>query len=224
MELEAERTEMRLMRAKSTSRLDDVKSGICSNCGGNIDDDGASAAATPVSSADSGAVMEDEPGRQLTSPPSAECFVVTRGCQINERRLVRALDRVAAASGAASFGRVQFTTAASLVAENAAPSADLLLVHLGGHDLADAVHSVAPDGANASAVAASLARVDARQLARAAAARDPKSAVLVSLPLPAEGALMAADSAAKRGEFVCKFQLLRLAYCARLENACSGMD
>jgi hypothetical protein len=138
---------------------------------------------------------------------SAECFVVSRGWQIDERRLLRYLDRIVTV---ARFDRLQFATTISLVAENAAPRVDILVVHVGGHDLADAAHSVNKSESNVATVAGSVASVAARQLVRIAA-QNQTGAILASLPLPLSNA---SD----------KFLHLRKAFSARLEANCSGWE
>ena len=74
--------------------------------------------------------------KRLSPPPPlslVQCFIVERGCQLSEAALAAALGR---AFGPAEVNVVvRSVSALGLVAEQARPDADALIVHLCGHDL-----------------------------------------------------------------------------------------
>ena len=61
-----------------------------------------------------------------------QCFIVSRGCQLNEAAVARALAR---ALGSPAEVTVRSVSALGLVAEQARPDADALILHLCGHEL-----------------------------------------------------------------------------------------
>ena len=140
-----------------------------------------------------------------------ECFIVSRGCQLNEAGLARALGR---AFGPETKVRVRTVSALDLVAEQARADADAVIVHVCGHDLIDASHSVSADGSNAAAVAGSVASVMLRQLGRLATRNGGASLILVSLPVSLSGATESGGGG--------KLDLFRRAAYDKLEAGCSG--
>ena len=70
------------------------------------------------------------------SPPLSlvQCFIVSRGCQLNEAAVARTLARALGGPRAAEV-TVRSVSALGLVAEQARPDADALILHLCGHDL-----------------------------------------------------------------------------------------
>ena len=63
-----------------------------------------------------------------------QCFIVSRGCQLSEAAVARALAR-ALGSPQKTEVTVRTVSALGLVAEQARPDADALILHLCGHDL-----------------------------------------------------------------------------------------
>ena len=63
-----------------------------------------------------------------------QCFIVSRGCQLNEAAVARALARALGGPRAAEV-TVRSVSALGLVAEQARPDADALILHLCGHEL-----------------------------------------------------------------------------------------
>ena len=70
------------------------------------------------------------------TPPLSlvQCFIVSRGCQLNEAAVARALARALGCPRAAEVS-VRSVSALGLVAEQARPDADALILHLCSHDL-----------------------------------------------------------------------------------------
>lgn len=159
---------------------------------------------------------------QRREPSSVDCFVVSRGRQLNEAALARALGRAFGSEGARI--RVHVVSTMSAVAEQASPDAEATIIHVCGHELIDASYSASADGSNAPAVSGSVASVTLKQLARlASATRDRATLVLVSLPLP--GAFDCAAPTSDDRFFVGeKFEILRKAFCAKLEAGCSAFN
>ena len=93
-------------------------------------------------------------------PLSAECFIVSRAWQIDQNRLLRALDRIMGAN----FARVQLATTMNCVVEYVRPHLDVVVVHIGSQELIDATHSVDNNKDNAVSVAWSVATVISRQI------------------------------------------------------------
>ena len=73
--------------------------------------------------------------REDTPPPLSlvQCFIVSRGCQLNEAAVARALAH--ALGSKQSEVAVRSVSALGLVAEQARPDADALILHLCGHEL-----------------------------------------------------------------------------------------
>ena len=69
---------------------------------------------------------------------NAECFMVSRGWQLDQTRLLRSLDRLKNAN----FGRVQLATTINRVVENIRPHLDAVLIHIGNQELIEAAYSV----------------------------------------------------------------------------------
>ena len=69
---------------------------------------------------------------------SAECFLVSRGWQLDQTRLLRSLDR----SQRANFGRVQLATTINRVVESIRPHLDAVIIHIGNQELIEAAHSI----------------------------------------------------------------------------------
>ena len=65
--------------------------------------------------------------RKKYAPFSAECFLVSRGWQLDQTRLLRALDRLKVAN----FGRVQLATTINRVVESIRPNLDAVIIHIG---------------------------------------------------------------------------------------------
>ena len=103
-------------------------------------------------------------------PLSSEVFVVSRGWQLDQGRLLRSLEKIKCAS----FARVQATPTINRVVENVRPHLDAVVVHLGTQDLVDAAHSI-PEGVGAEqaaaaavGVAGSVATVVSKQIIKVA--------------------------------------------------------
>ena len=76
--------------------------------------------------------------RKKYPPLSAECFLVSRGWQLDQTRLLRALDRLKVAN----FGRVQLATTMNRVVESIRPHLDAVIIHIGNQELIEAAYSV----------------------------------------------------------------------------------
>ena len=64
-----------------------------------------------------------------------QCFIVSRGCQLNEAAVARALARALDGPRRAAEVSVRSVSALGLVAEQARPDADALILHFCGHEL-----------------------------------------------------------------------------------------
>ena len=74
--------------------------------------------------------------KQVTNPLSAECFLVSRGWQLDQTRLLRSLDRIQRAH----FGRVQLATTINRCVESIRPHLDAVVIHVGNQELIEAAH------------------------------------------------------------------------------------
>ena len=129
--------------------------------------------------------------RKKTSaqPLSAECFLVSRGWQLDQTRLLRSLDRIQRAH----FGRVQLATTINRVVESIRPHLDTVIIHIGNQELIEAAHSVVTvteNGENVRdsaaiglSVAGSVASVLSRHIITAAN-QNRGTQFIISLPLP----------------------------------------
>ena len=150
------------------------------------------------------------------SPPlSAECFIVSRGWQMDQSRLLRALDRIKCAT----FSRVQITATMNRVVENVRPHLDAVVVHIGNNDLMDATHSVAENKENVASVAGSVATVISRQIIKLAS-QNRATQFLISLPLPRSLELQTVNL--DPDEETKLFAELRRAFNANLKANCSS--
>ena len=120
---------------------------------------------------------------------NAECFMVSRGWQLDQTRLLRSLDRLKNAN----FGRVQLATTINRVVENIRPHLDAVLIHIGNQELIEAAYSVVSvteNGENVKntaavglSVAGSVATVMSRHIITAAN-QNRATQFIISLPLP----------------------------------------
>lgn len=127
--------------------------------------------------------------RKKYPPLSAECFLVSRGWQLDQTRLLRALDRLKVAN----FGRVQLATTMNRVVESIRPHLDAVIIHIGNQELIEAAYSVvsvAQTGENVRdsaaiglSVAGSVATVMSRHIITAAN-QNRATQFIISLPLP----------------------------------------
>ncbi len=151
---------------------------------------------------------------------NVECFIVSRGWQLDQSRLLRALDSV----DCANFGRVQVATTMSRLVESVRPHLDAVVVHLGSQELMDAAHSLAKKKNNnaggssisraslAESVAASIATVASRQLIKVAS-QNRDTHFVVSLPLPFPASTSSVGNS---------YEELRRAFNANLSANCSA--
>lgn len=127
--------------------------------------------------------------RKKYPPLSAECFLVSRGWQLDQTRLLRALDRLKVAN----FGRVQLATTINRVVESIRPHLDAVIIHIGNQELIEAAYSVVSvtetgenmrdTAAIGLSVAGSVATVMCRHIITAAN-QNRATQFVVSLPLP----------------------------------------
>ncbi len=146
----------------------------------------------------------DEQEHQQQPPLITECFLLSRGWPLDQGRLLRALDRIQCSS----FARVQVTSTPNRLSDSVrATGVDAVIVHLGGHELADAAQSLGnSDGSKSSvitSIASSVASVLSRQLLRAAG-QHRQTQFVVSLPVPHVGQ-----------------EHLRMVFCNALRATCS---
>ena len=127
--------------------------------------------------------------KKINAPLNAECFMVSRGWQLDQTRLLRSLDRLKNAN----FGRVQLATTINRVVENIRPHLDAVLIHIGNQELIEAAYSVVSvteNGENVKntaavglSVAGSVATVMSRHIITAAN-QNRATQFIISLPLP----------------------------------------
>lgn len=123
-------------------------------------------------------------------PLSVECFIVSRGWQLDQTKLLRSLDRLKSAN----FSRVQLATTINRVVESIRPHQDSVIIHIGNQELMEAAHSVvsvvAETGENVRdstaiglSVAGSVATVMSRHIITAAN-QNRETQFIISMPLP----------------------------------------
>ena len=69
---------------------------------------------------------------------SAECFIVSRGWQMDQSKLLRALDKIKGVN----FSRVQTATTINRVVENIRPHQDAVVIHICSQELMEAAQSI----------------------------------------------------------------------------------
>jgi len=146
------------------------------------------------------------PPAEDVQPLSAECFVVSRGWQLDQSRLLRALDRCAPR---ATFGRVHVAPTMGRLSDSVRARLDAVVVHLGSNDLADAAKASGRAGA-----AATMATVASRQILRAAG-QNRGTLFLVSLPLPSAAGQRGASAA---------YDNMHQTFCSTLRANCSSAE
>lgn len=77
-------------------------------------------------------------GRQAAAhlPLSVECFIVSRGWQIDQAQLNKAISRLEGIN----FVRIQMVNTINRVIENIRPHNDVVLIHIGPTELSEACH------------------------------------------------------------------------------------
>lgn len=109
---------------------------------------------------------------------SAECFIVSRGWQMDQSKLLRALDRIKCAN----FSRVQIATTINRVVENVRPNLDIVVIHIGNQELLEASLSIGKSQEGVHNVAGSVATVMSRQILKVAG-QNKSTQFLISCPL-----------------------------------------
>ena len=71
-------------------------------------------------------------------PLSVECFIVSRGWQIDQAQLNKAIARL----DGINFVRIQMANTINRVVENIRPHNDVVLIHIGTNELSEACHSI----------------------------------------------------------------------------------
>ena len=71
-------------------------------------------------------------------PLSVECFIVSRGWQIDQAQLTKALAKL----DGINFVRMQVANTMNRVLENIRPNNDVVLVHIGTQEIGEACHSI----------------------------------------------------------------------------------
>ena len=71
-------------------------------------------------------------------PLSVECFIVSRGWQIDQAQLNKAIARL----DGINFVRIQMANTINRVVENIRPHNDVILIHIGTNELSEACHSI----------------------------------------------------------------------------------
>ena len=71
-------------------------------------------------------------------PLSVECFIVSRGWQIDQAQLNNAISRL----DGINFVRIQMANTINRVIENIRPHNDVVLIHIGTTELSEACHSI----------------------------------------------------------------------------------
>ncbi len=178
-------------------------------------------------------------GKLASNVLNVECFLVSRGWQLDQSRLLRTLDAI----DCANFTRIQITTSMSRLVESVRPNLDSVVIHLGSQELMDAAHSVSKkrkklgNGATTSisssslveSVAASIATVASRQIIKVAG-QNRETHFVISLPLPSAAAAAAVAAVAVKtgsgrgGGILESYNELRLSFNATLKANCSGAD
>ena len=77
-------------------------------------------------------------GRVAQLPLSVECFIVSRGWQIDQSQLNKAIGRLEGIN----FVRIQMANTINRVIENIRPHNDVVLLHIGTTELSEACHSI----------------------------------------------------------------------------------
>ena len=126
---------------------------------------------------------------------SAECFIVSRGWQMDQNKLLRALDRLKGVN----FSRVQTATTINRVIESIRPHQDAVVIHICSQELMEAAqsiisvpntldmgyskHSQTGNLAMGLSVVQSIATVLSRHIFTAAG-QNRSTQFIISLPLP----------------------------------------
>ena len=71
-------------------------------------------------------------------PLSVECFIVSRGWQIDQAQLNKAIAKL----DGINFVRIQMANTINRVIENIRPHNDVVLIHIGTTELSEACHSI----------------------------------------------------------------------------------
>ncbi len=152
-------------------------------------------------------------------PLDVECFLVSRGWQLDQTHLLQYLDMMTHARVA----RVHLVSTLGRLVENVGggPCRDAVVIHLGSQELMDAANSVATKSGGGSgladSVAATMATVISRQLIKIAS-HNPSSHLVLSLPLPC------AKGKVSDSRFLPAYECLRTAFAATLRANCSTAD
>jgi len=72
------------------------------------------------------------------TPVTVECFIVSRGWQIDQAQLTNALAKL----DGINFVRLQIANTMNRVLENIRPNNDVVLVHIGSQEIGEACHSI----------------------------------------------------------------------------------
>ena len=72
------------------------------------------------------------------APLSVECFIVSRGWQIDQAQLTKALAKL----DGVNFVRVQVANTMNRVLENIRPNNDIVLIHIGTQEIGEACRSI----------------------------------------------------------------------------------
>ena len=126
---------------------------------------------------------------------SAECFIVSRGWQMDQNKLCRALDKIKGVS----FSRIQAATTINRVIESIRPHQDAVVIHICSQELMEAAQSIVtvPNGFDSGyskhsqkgnlamglSVVQSIATVLGRHIFTAAG-QNRSTQFIISLPLP----------------------------------------
>ena len=139
---------------------------------------------------------KNKEGKSQTRPElSAECFIVSRGWQMDQSKLCRALDKIKGVS----FSRVQAATTINRVIESIRPHQDAVVIHICSQELMEAAqsiitvpnefesgyskHSQKGNLAMGLSVVQSIATVLGRHIFTAAG-QNRSTQFIISLPLP----------------------------------------
>lgn len=153
------------------------------------------------------------PKRVVTKPFSVECFMITRGWELDQSQLLRSLDRIKGAS----FSRIQVASTINRVVENVRPNLDAVILHIGTQELRDAIHS-SENRDCLHSVASSVATVTCRQIIKVA--HENRNCIFfISLPLTVYfGKPGSQDQVAKFAEIRKAFNAATLANCSSHDN------
>ena len=136
-----------------------------------------------------------DPKSQTRPDLSAECFIVSRGWQMDQNKLCRSLDKIKGVN----FSRVQAATTINRVIESIRPHQDAVVIHICSQELMEAAQSIVtvPNGLDSGftkyshqgnlamglSVVQSIATVLGRHIFTAAG-QNRSTQFIISLPLP----------------------------------------